>query len=351
MYKRYKKPLLSIIIPAFNTKEFYKPCLTSLLKIKYPNFEIIIVDDGSTDGSFEAIKKMSIKDKRIKIIKTLKRRGIPGSRNLGIEAANGDLIAFFDMDMEVTNTWPNELIKVLMRSPKIGGVLPKVFDFKKRHIFQSVGGRIIPQTGGPIVRGIGQKDEGQFDEEKEISVNAAGVIMRTEVVRALEGYDETLGMYDDIDFGWRMWIYGWKSYYVPSAYIYHYTAKTWEERPGASRFEHEYYLDNVMRTIIKNFETKNVIKYLPQAILITMVRIVINLLRGNFITLQGATKAFYVNLIRLPQTLSERKKIQQNRKFSDKFLMGKVFMEGSYPYLYKKYISPSLELGKNWKSL
>lgn len=348
MSRKKKQPFLSIIIPAFNTHKFYKSCLTSLLEINYPNYEILVVDDGSTDGSFEAIKKMAEKNKRLRVIQTLKRKGIPGSRNLGIEAAKGDLIAFFDMDMEVTDTWPNELIKVLLSRKKNGAVIPKVFDFHKRDIFQSVGGRIIPQTPGPLVRGLGEKDRGQYNKPEKVSINAAGAIIKKEVARELRGYDETLGMYDDIDFGWRMWIHGWESWYVPQAYIYHWTAKPWSERPGASKIMHEYYLDNFIRVGLKNFERQNVWRYLPQALAITMVRIMVNLLHGNFVPLVGASKALVVNIFRLPRTLKERAEVQKNRRVSDKKLMGSAFVKGSYLKIYRDHIRASLAKSRFW---
>ncbi len=346
--KRKKLPYLSIIIPAFNTKPFYKACLESLLRIDYPDYEIIVVDDGSSDGSFEAIKKIAEKNPQLKLIQTLTRRGIPRSRNIGIEASKGELIAFFDMDMEVTSTWPNELIKVLIRHKDVGGVLPKVLDFHKRKIIQSVGGRIIPQTGGPLVRGLGEKDTGQYDEIEEVSINAAGAIIKKGIAQKLGGYDETLGMYDDIDFGWRMWIYGWRSLYVPAAYIYHWTAKPWSARPGSSKIEHEYFLDNAVRVIIKNFELKNVIRYLPQALVIMFLRVILNLMRGNLIPLLGATKALLINLIRLPLTLKERNEIQTNRKLSDEKMMGKVFVRGSYLSIYINHIRFSLQISRLW---
>lgn len=343
-------PFLSIIIPAFNTKKFYKPCLESLLKIDYPNYEIVVVDDGSKDGSYEAIKEIAEKHSKLRVIQTLTRRGIPRSRNIGIEAAKGELIAFFDMDMEITETWPNELIKVLMKHKNVGGVLPKVLDFHKRDIIQSVGGRIIPHTGGPAVRGLGEKDWGQYNKIEEVSINAAGAIIRKEVAEKLGGYDESLGMYDDIDFGWRMWIYGWRSFYVPSAHIYHWTAKPWSARStGSSKIEHEYYLDNMIRVIIKNFELSSVVRYLPQALAIMFLRVLINLLKGNVIPVLGVSKALIVNLTRLPRTLQERAEIQKNRKISDAKMMGSVFIEGTYTKIYVEHVGPSLDVSRNWQ--
>lgn len=351
-----KLPFLSIIIPAFNSINHYKPLLKSLLNINYPDYEIIIVDDGSTDGSYEKIREMSKKNSNLRIIKTLRKKGIPGSRNLGIEASKGDLLAFLDMDMEAGEGWPGELVKILLKDSSIGGVLPKVLDFHRREIYQCAGFRIIPQSGWVIPRAFGYKDMGQFNKTEQVAIGAAASVIRKEALREIKGFDETLGNFDDIDLGWRLRLFGWKTLYVPDSIIYHWTAKPWSARKktnkSSSELGYEFYLDNLLRMLIKNYELKNLFRYLPQAIAIMVIRAIINLFRGTAVPLVGVTKSLIWNIFMLPDTLKERAYIQKNRKIKDEELLhGDTFVEGNFFTIYFKYLRPLMRMSTTWPAL
>ena len=89
--------LISIIIPVFNSEKYIEECITSVLNSMYHNLEVIVVDDGSTDKSFEICTKIAINDNRVKVFK--KKNGGPSdARNYGISKSNGDYLAFVDSD-------------------------------------------------------------------------------------------------------------------------------------------------------------------------------------------------------------------------------------------------------------
>lgn len=92
-------PLISVIVPAYNRADFILRPLNSVCNQSYNNFEIIVVDDGSTDNTASFIK--NYKDKRIKYIKHTENRGVPSARNTGIKAARGEYITFLDSDDEI----------------------------------------------------------------------------------------------------------------------------------------------------------------------------------------------------------------------------------------------------------
>lgn len=95
--KRSVFPKFSIIIPVYNVSAFLEDCLNSIIQQTYNNFEIICINDGSTDNSLEILEKFAQKDKRIKIF-TQKNQGVSVARNLGLDKAKGEYILFCDAD-------------------------------------------------------------------------------------------------------------------------------------------------------------------------------------------------------------------------------------------------------------
>jgi len=90
-------PLLSVIVPIYNVDRYLKKCLDSLLNQTYTNLEIILINDGSTDSSYEICKQYAGKDPRFRLINK-ENGGLGQARNVGLENANGDIYAFVDSD-------------------------------------------------------------------------------------------------------------------------------------------------------------------------------------------------------------------------------------------------------------
>ena len=91
------QPIISVIIPIYNTRDYLPRCLTSILKNTYQNLEILCIDDGSTDGSAEVLDEFAQSDARLKIIHKA-NEGISATRNLGLNLASGEYVAFIDSD-------------------------------------------------------------------------------------------------------------------------------------------------------------------------------------------------------------------------------------------------------------
>lgn len=103
--------LVSIVVPVYNVELYIRKCIESILKQTYQNFELILVDDGSTDKSMLIIEKY-INDKRIKVFNK-KNGGLSDARNFGIDRANGKYITFIDSDDEITNKYLENLVIAL----------------------------------------------------------------------------------------------------------------------------------------------------------------------------------------------------------------------------------------------
>lgn len=114
------KPKVSVVVCCYNAEKYLPKCLNALKAQTYPNFEIIVVDDGSTDKTSEVAEKYGVRLIRIK------HSGLPAARNVGVRSANGDVIAFTDADCVVESRWLEKLINKLTSGDYagvIGGIV------------------------------------------------------------------------------------------------------------------------------------------------------------------------------------------------------------------------------------
>lgn len=117
-------PKVSIIIVNWNSKDYIKNCIDSLLNQTFQDFEIILVDNGSTDDSLEYVEK---KYPQISIIKNKKNLGFAAGNNIGIKNSSGKFIALFNQDAVTDKEWLYELVGALESSEKIAGAVGKIF--------------------------------------------------------------------------------------------------------------------------------------------------------------------------------------------------------------------------------
>lgn len=110
------KPLVSVIVPVYNTQFYLKKCLESILRQTYQNLEIILVDDASTDKSGQICEMYRRKDSRVRIIHHRVSRGAAASRNDGIDNANGTYICFVDSDDWINKVYIETLASALIRT-------------------------------------------------------------------------------------------------------------------------------------------------------------------------------------------------------------------------------------------
>ena len=116
---------ITVIVPVYNTKKFLTRCVNSILKQSYENLEVIIIDDGSTDGSAQVCDELSKSDKRVRVIHQ-KNKGIATTRNIGIENATGYYISFVDSDDYLEKDLYKNLYKsmlIFIQTMFLGGLI------------------------------------------------------------------------------------------------------------------------------------------------------------------------------------------------------------------------------------
>ena len=109
------KPLISVIVPVYNVKKYVEKCLDSILRQKYKNLDIVVVDDGSDDGSSEICDNLEKKDKRVRVFHK-KNGGLSDARNFGLRKAKGDIVAFVDSDDFVNENFVGAMLESMEKN-------------------------------------------------------------------------------------------------------------------------------------------------------------------------------------------------------------------------------------------
>ena len=189
-------PLVSIIIPIYNTKKYFKTCLDSVINQTYQNLEIILVDDGSTDDSGKIADDYAKKDKRIKVIHQ-KNQGQSTARNVGLKKATGNYISFVDSDDELNKNFIKELLQLYQKNPKTSltscGFLRKYLNTKQKEIlYIKPSSKKIPKESPKayILRLLA------IDGRLYSSVNK---LYRADIAKTLK-FDQTLNFAEDTKF-------------------------------------------------------------------------------------------------------------------------------------------------------
>lgn len=251
-------PLVSIIIVNYNGRAFLEKCISSLLAQSYPNVEIILVDNASSDDSIDYIRK---EFPSIKIIANKENIGFAKGNNIGIKAVNGELIATLNNDTEVSTQWLDELVKAITSDEKVGMCASKMLFMKNPDIINSTG-ICISRSGACWDRGMFERDQGQYESIEEVFAPCAGAaIYRKAMLNEIGLFDEDFHAYmEDADFAFRGRLAGWKCLYVPNAVVYH-----WHGGTGGYMSDYTIYYGNrnIIWNCIKNFPCSLLIISLP----------------------------------------------------------------------------------------
>lgn len=205
-------------------------CLNSLKKVDYPNYEAIVIDNVSSDGSCEEIKKQF---PSITLIRSEKNLGITDSRNIGIDYAlssSADYIMFLDNDTIIHEAMLTELISEAEKDDRTAVFAPKIYFFSDQNRIWALGGNVNFYTGYVDLLGYGEVDHGQYDSNSAIAVDYAigcCLMIRSQIIEKIGKLDPHFYYGEDTELCIRAKRYGYKIVAIPKAVMWHKDSRSW----------------------------------------------------------------------------------------------------------------------------
>lgn len=234
-----RPPRVAAIVVNFNGKEITRQAVASLRRMTYPRFDLVVVDNGSTDGSKEALaaELPDLRQERIEV-----NRGSSAGYAYGFAWAfdhGYDYVLLLNNDIEVEPDLLDELVRAAERDPRIGCVGPKCLFHGDRERLWSAGGVLRFRNAVTSERGYGEIDRGQFDADAEVDyVNGCAILIRRAAAEAAGGWDPVYFIcVDDADFCTRAKAKGFRCVYAHRAVLYHMVAYTTGGYGAARNFQ------------------------------------------------------------------------------------------------------------------
>jgi len=279
---------VSVIVLNYNNKKYLGPCIDSVLKSDYPNLELVFVDNASSDGSTDFVKKRFGSESSLKIVQNSENLGYAGGNNVGVDFATGEYLVFLNNDTEVDRNWLCELVTVMESDRNIGAAQGKLISTYNRKRFDNVGG-FIDRLGFSILRGLQEEDEGQYDKCSEIffAIGAAFAVRRN-VLNEVGLFDYAYFLYyEDVDLCWRIQLRGYKIVFVPKCVVFHAGgASSRKERLYKNLPEYHKHKNHIT-TLLKNYELFNLIRYMPVAVFLEVLSDFVSFKSDRFVRIRG----------------------------------------------------------------
>ena len=214
--------MVSIILLNWNGKQFLADCLHSICTQSYRTYELIVIDNCSTDGSQHVLQQGAYN----RLFLNEVNLGYCGGANLGIRHAAGEYVLIVNPDVKLHPDFLAQMLAAVERDPAIGIVTGKLLRFDGKTLDST--GQFLRRDLTPLERGYGEPDTGQYEQPGYVFSTCGAVAfyrraMLDDIQLDGEFFDEThFAFFEDLDVGWRAQLLGWKAYYMPTAIAYHY---------------------------------------------------------------------------------------------------------------------------------
>jgi len=220
---------IAVIVVNWERRELLRACLESLARQQGAEFEVIVVDNGSRDGSVEMVRRdfAGRREYLLRLIENTENRGFCAANNQGIQATGAEYIALLNNDAEAEPGWLAALRRCFADGPDVGMAASKILVYEDPRRIDKAGHVIYPD-GQNRGRGSGEIDIGQYDRvEETLWPDGCAAMYRRSMLEHIGGFDEDFFAYgDDAELGLRARIAGWRCLYTPEAVVKHHRGAT-----------------------------------------------------------------------------------------------------------------------------
>jgi GT2 family glycosyltransferase len=315
---------ISVIIANLNGEAYLPDCLQSLFAQTFRDFEVILVDNGSTDRSLDLVKKDF---PWVKVISLEKNTGFAQGNNIGFAASSAQYVATLNNDTIAGRSWLQVLYEAAEADKGIGMVASKIYLGREGRELDSAGMLLYPD-GMTRQRGHGEEDNGQFDGIREVLFpSACAALYRHEMLKEIGYFDEDFFSYcEDADLGLRARLAGWKAAFAPAATVRHLYSRT---SGRYSEFKAFHVERNHFWVLFKDLPLSYIIRF-PFYTAWRYIIQVYGLLSGQGSVARFAEKAgagqmmrivlrsYWAAFMALPDTLKKRRRIWRSRCLGNK---------------------------------
>ncbi len=212
---------VTIVILNHNGLSYLQGCFRSLLSTTYNNFDVVFIDNASSDASMEFVKEHFGADRRLRILSSEENLGYAKGNNLGARLTTSEYLVFLNNDTEVHPNWLSEIIETMKSDASIAACQPKLLLMGDRKRLDMLGS-YMTRYGFLYHLGHLEEDWAGPDPFEIFSAKGACIAVRTLVFRKVGGFDESYFIYnEETDLCWRIWLSGFRVLCVPKAVVFH----------------------------------------------------------------------------------------------------------------------------------
>jgi GT2 family glycosyltransferase len=300
---------ISVIVLNWNGLQFLEACLFSLRKQTFCEFETILVDNGSTDGSVPYVRSAF---PEVRLVELSKNAGFAGGNNAGYEAAFGEWIVLLNNDTEAEPNWLEEIWKAAQENPGAGAIASKMLYFNERNRIDNCGFSVT-RAGTTVDLGRGDLDGAEWSRPRKVFGPCGGAAAyRRETLRNIGFLDQELFIiFEDVDLAFRMQLRGYSCVLAPGAVVYHRYRQTLGKHPAGPVYFSQ---RNIELVYFKNMPAALMAQYLPARFVYEAGAAIYFFRLG---TGMAFMKAKLAALWHLPSILRKRRGIQKGRALSN----------------------------------
>ena len=300
---------VSVVIPTWNGRALLDVALGSLSRQTLAADEVIVVDNGSTDGTAEHVRTAH---RGVDLIALPDNTGFAAATNRGIERASGDVVVLVNNDVELHPEFLGELVAGLEADPGAASAAAKMLRMDDHGVIDAAGDT-LRWSGVALQRGQGEPDRGQYDAPGRVfSACAGAAAYRRSAFDELGLFDESFFAYlEDVDWGFRAQLAGRACVYVPTAIAYHVGSASTRREGKPDPFFYGLPRRNDVWMVLKNYPASALVRYAPQLVVnhlgLVYVAVRDGMARAHASALWAAARG-------LPRVLAQRREIQRARR-------------------------------------